>query len=316
MATITLVEQQEASSDNGQTGSTDVRLCSLGYDEPCTVDVDDWRLPEGRAELVRAACVPGNVYPTCECRMRRSRLDGDDRPWDDGGDEVVAYLTRDVSGCSQPGRTPSSCLYCTNEFMGCSIDDTTSCDAACADMAVRYDADMRKAFSIEQRVARCADKWSDGSDCVHVTEIDGLCYARDPAQKELPSFDCSLSNAQILEHRGERHARTCEEGPEVACETSSDCPHGRACGSGLCVACTGHRCADGKGGFGPCAVPPECVEGERCVLNACVPELGITCESFSDCLEDEQCVLSGMDFSGGRGNASTRTLCMPHGSGP
>jgi hypothetical protein len=312
-----LIEQQEASADNGQTASTHENECSPEYDAQCAIDIDfdDWRLPEGRAELVGAACTYGpflSHYPLCECRVHRSRLEGDERPWGDGPDEVLLYPGARSGGCSERGRLPSSCLYCGNDFPGCNVDDAASCDAICADMARRYDTDMQKTFSVESRVARCAE---EGVSCAYVTEIDGLCYARDPREKELPSFDCSLDDAQILEHRDERHAAACAELPVAECEVTSDCPRGLACDRGTCVTC-GAGCGDNDGRVIPCPGAPACADGELCLLNTCVPAANLGCELGRDCPEGEICSLSGMDLTGGRGNGSTRTLCLPRDFGP
>jgi hypothetical protein len=304
------------SADNGQTGSTHGLWCTP-EDGPffCAVDLDDWRLPEGRAELTGASCTYGpfsSLFPVCECRIHRSRLEGDERPWDDRPEEAVSYLGASLGDCSERGRLPSSCLYCGHEFPGCSLDDPASCDVACADAARRIDADMQKTFSIRSRVARCA---ASGLECEYVTEIDGLCYARDPREKQLPVFDCALGDEQLLEHRGENFAATCQEQPVPECQTAGDCSGGLACSDGgQCVSCGG-TCSDVEGRIIQCPGAPACADGELCAMFTCLPAANVGCGFPNDCQDGQDCVVSGIDRTGGRGNAATRTLCLAHNFG-
>jgi hypothetical protein len=145
-----------AGAENGQTGSTEQPDCYPAgplepvAEGPCGVDLAAWKRAVGRAELVQAACAHGSsseALPVCECRLRLTRLPGDDRPWEGGTDEVVTYPGGRPGSCSEYARTPSGCLYCGSEFPGCSVDDPNSCDSVCAEMARRYDAELQKTFS-------------------------------------------------------------------------------------------------------------------------------------------------------------------------
>ena len=171
-------------------------------------------------------------------------------------------------------------------------------------MAVRYDTELRKAFAAVSRVARCGEDLL----CDYVTEINGRCFARDPRQKELPSFDCALSDEQILENEDERYAPSCPERPAISCATTNDCPRGLACDIGRCVGC-GDTCEDPAGGFMTCTGQPICAEGEACIQGRCLLEANIECVSRRDCPNGTECLLSGIDASAGRGNAETRSYC-------
>lgn len=302
MATPT---EDVSGAENGQTGSTEPPDCLPGVpievskEGPCGVDLEAWTLPIGRAELARATCKHvTDSLPVCECWLHRTRLPGDERAWPEGRPEVVTYPGARQSWCSEFARTPSGCLYCGSEFPGCSIDDPHSCDAVCADMASRYDAELQKAFSASLRRLSCGDDYT----CEFVTEIEGLCYGRNPQRPPLAAFDCALSDAQILARKAEPDT-LCPEPAPVACRTASDCPRGLACDdAGACVPCRG-ICHDATGQCEHCA------DGELCVEQACVPQANVECVTFSDCEPPSQCVLTGMDAAAGRGNAQTRSLC-------
>lgn len=309
-----------AGAENGQTGSTEGPECyPVGPLEPvaqgpCGIDLEAWTRAVGRAELVTSACTHGlsaDALPVCECRLRLTRLPGDDRLWEGGTEEVVTYPGNRPSSCSEYSRTPSGCLYCGSEFPGCSLDAPRSCDAVCAEMATRYDAEVQKTFSVTLRRLSCGADYT----CEFVTEIDNACYARNPRERGIPAFDCALSDEQLLAHKSES-AEFCRARPTVACETGSDCPRGLACDdTGTCTSCTG-ACADSTGVYINCPGQPACGDGEVCVEGRCLINANVECAFPTDCTDDQSCVLSGIDETGGRGNADTRSLCVSRRSAP
>lgn len=286
--------------------------CDPGDDAHCAISINALAKPLGSAELVDAQCTHWNTsepLPVCQCTLHTTRLSEPDpvRPWeawDEGTSEVVALPGLRPNGCSEYARAPS-CLYCASEFPGCNVDDPGSCDVTCADMAERYDAEMAKTYNVTSRVARCAEN----IECEYVTEIDGACYARNPVQKDLPAFSCDLSDEEILRHKEESYAPSCDALPTTKCDDGSSCARGLACdSSGTCTPCLG-SCTNADGVVGTCPGEPTCAEGEVCVETRCVPERNIGCVSSNNCAEGEVCVLSGIDASGGRGNDATRSFC-------
>src|SRR5688572_4495858 len=142
-------------------------------------------------------------------------------------------------------------------------------------------------------LSRCTENFI----CEHVTELDGKCYARRPVSAELPSFDCALSDEEILTHQNEDYASHCTERPSVTCTTARDCPRGLACSDeGICVGC-GPSCYDDDGRPVVCIDQPRCAEGEFCIASVCLPGANIDCIDFTQCSEGEDCVLSGIDAS-------------------
>lgn len=168
----------------------------------------------------------------------------------------------------------------------------------CAELGIRYDADLQKTFSSTLRRLSCGDDYN----CEFVTEIEGACYAQNPRQKGIPAFDCSLSDEELLERKDD-FVEFCSERPSVQCATASDCPGGLACDErGTCVSCS-TECPNPDGACDYCA------QGELCVEGSCVPDANVDCFTFLDCESGSDCVLSGMEMSAGRGNAQTRSFC-------
>jgi hypothetical protein len=280
--------------------------CVPEEDDACVLDLTPWTEPLGSADLVGAVCRhegSSNYYlPMCHCTLRVTPADAED-----SAREIVLRPGDRFYSCSEYSRTPG-CLYCGTEFPGCSVDDDGSCDAVCIDMASRYSNDLQKTFAAVPRLSRCTENFI----CEHVTELDGKCYARRPVSAELPSFDCALSDEEILTHQNEDYASYCTERPSVTCTTARDCPRGLACSDeGICVGC-GPSCYDDDGRPVVCIDQPRCAEGEFCIASVCLPGANIDCIGFTQCSEGEDCVLSGIDAAGGRGNANTRSLCVPN----
>jgi hypothetical protein len=292
----------------GQTGSTDSEpICVPGEDEfRCQVETANWSRPIGRATLMGSKCVYGptaEVLPICECTLRTTGIVNGDGTGEETA-EIVTYPGLRPGSCSVYARTPSECLYCGTEFSGCSIDSPQSCDAICSDLAQRYDGEMQRSFAINSRVARCGEDFT----CEYVTEIEGVCYARNPTESEIPGFDCALSDEQILASSGVNFAPTCPERAISVCDSSSDCPGGLACdASGQCGTCTS-QCVVSTDGSIQCPESPACLAGEVCVSGYCLPSANVSCAVGLDCGEG-RCVVSGIDPNEGRGNASARSLC-------
>lgn len=292
--------------------------CDPGDTAQCAISIHALTMPLGRAELIDAQCTHWNTsepLPVCQCTLHTTRLSSEPDPvrpweaWDEGTTEVVALPGHRPNGCSEYARAPS-CLYCENEFPGCNVDDPGSCDIVCADMADRYDAEMAKTYDVNSRVARCGES----SECEYVTEIDGACYARNPVQKDLPAFSCDLSDDELLRHKEESYVPSCDARPVAPCADGSSCPRGLACdNSGTCTTCsTAGSCSDAEAAAGRCPPSPRCAEGEVCIESRCIPQDNVECVTQVDCAEGEVCVLSGIDATGGRGNAATRSFCRVH----
>jgi hypothetical protein len=303
----------EPEPENGQTGSPGMAQCfpsgNVGNFNPsCAIDETAWTQPAGSVTLLRSSCgheVSYQALPMCQCTLRMARSQVDAATGTIPGPyEIVVYPGNRSDGCSEYARTPA-CLYCEREFPGCSVDDATSCDAVCAEMTARYDAELQKTFTFHARVARC----KENTYCEWVTEIDGKCYAREPQTLEMPAFDCSLSDAEILQHADE-YGGSCPARSTATCTSALDCPRGLACAEGRCVPCSG-SCPGTDGNPISCGRNPLCGDDEACVEGLCIPADNVTCRSFVDCPENQLCVLSGMDLSAGRGNGETRSFCGP-----
>ncbi|HJL19424.1 MAG TPA: VCBS repeat-containing protein [Sandaracinaceae bacterium LLY-WYZ-13_1] len=105
----------------------------------------------------------------------------------------------------------------------------------------------------------------------------------------------------------------CECSEESGCLTRDDCPPGWACLDGMCVE------PPDAGGEDAATPPPRdagvpdagcdgpvcggacCEVGERCFMEACVPDLG-ACEANDDCVSDSYCAADG--------------TCVPYGTPP
>jgi len=94
-------------------------------------------------------------------------------------------------GCDVWDRT-GNCLYGGDDFHGCDRTDEHGCDAACATLAIRVQADAMRAYDVELRHAEC----KQGS-CRNVFRIADKCYVGH-LRLGPKTYDCSLSDEQIL----------------------------------------------------------------------------------------------------------------------
>jgi hypothetical protein len=130
-----------------------------------------YRITDARCEMIGFA--GGASSPGCSCET-------------EGGSLVLAASSPDE--CLHYGRD-RTCLYAQGELPGCSLDDVSSCDAACADLQARLDADAQRALDVEVRRATC-----DGAYCDCVLRIEDGCYVN----ADLTRYDCALSDDAIL----------------------------------------------------------------------------------------------------------------------
>jgi peptidoglycan-associated lipoprotein len=101
----------------------------------------------------------------------------------------------------------------------------------------------------------------------------------------------------------------CSDNKCVECRDDTQCPKGKACSAGACVAkaeCTkDDQCPLGQvcqaGACKPCAADGECGPGGRCVGGAC--ERPKKCSVDEDCADDEDCI-NGLCIRSGAGSAT------------
>jgi hypothetical protein len=285
---------------NSQTGSPGAVECNS--DSDCALGLDVWTRPLGSLELLGATCgFPGqDAQPACYCELRRTPAPdtaGASEPYVLGGWPGIR-----PGGCSEYDRT-SGCSYCEQEFPGCNIDDASSCDAVCADFYQRQAREFARTFSARERLARC----NADNRCERLYELEGRCYVGAPGRPEARSYDCALSDAELLAQSELASVPSCAARPDVSCSSASDCPAGLACKDGVCGPCV-EQCVILDSGS-TCRGGGECAAGESCAADTCVPDANVTCRSFSDCGPDRVCAVSGVDWTQGRGNASTRSFC-------
>lgn len=290
-------------SENGQTGSVGGVECIEDLD--CFAGALEQTIgPIGRVELLGSACthLSYETVPVCECRMQLTKPAVGGMPAESY--EVAAHPGHRSGDCSEWSIAPG-CSYCASEFPGCSVDDPASCDAVCAVMTERRDADYRKTFVAKARLSRCAP---EGGRCQVVTQIDGRCYAGPPERVEPPEVDCGLSDEELIAHLDDPPAQYCSVAP-IACSSASDCPRGLACNAGVCGGCSDACSPVGPNGDYVCEGDAACASGELCTLGRCLPSANIGCRFDFRCAANEACVLSGFS-SEGRGNAATRSFCQ------
>jgi hypothetical protein len=102
----------------------------------------------------------------------------------------------------------------------------------------------------------------------------------------------------------EFHPRAADEWQGMRVMTNQpQCATSESCGLGL--ACVQGRC-------GPCRDDGQCLAGERCAVDHCVPAAGLSCRSAHDCQGGEKCVLSGYSADP-RGNTGMKSACLAGG---
>ncbi len=79
--------------------------------------------------------------------------------------------------------------------------------------------------------------------------------------------------------------------------SETTCARARACVGGECL---------------PCVADSECEAGELCVLQYCLLEPNVGCQTRADCTErsDAICVMNGITAGDLRGNSELRSECM------
>jgi hypothetical protein len=276
----------------------------------CQVDDDCiWtpsNLTPSDATLVSARCahLTSEYLPVCDCLIEGTNMDAD-------GGAVTTYGGSLVpgnrpNGCSE--HAASGCLYCENEFPGCDVSDPTSCDAMCADMVERLNANWRKPVEVTTRHAECVVE-PNSHTCRLIYEVDGRCYTGPYGRWEPAPFDCNLPKEEALANYFDLPQQpSCAPRAKVPCTSSAECPRGLACTSGVCDDCN-LNCAYTEGEEGQCPPPGgRCINGETCAMGTCIPNTNASCTSFTDCPGEQECLLSGITPTG-RGNENTRAFC-------
>jgi hypothetical protein len=294
----------DAQIDNSQTGSPGSYECVADADCDFASSTGDGSAVS--VQLVGARCqfLDGvyDQHPYCECKLLRTP-----RPGEEAIPEqervFTAWPGNRPGSCSEYTTTPG-CLYCERDFPGCNIDDAASCDAVCADFAARQNRDFARSVVLSKRLARC----SEAHTCERLYELDGACYVGAPGRIEARAYDCSLSDAELLAQSPIASTPSCTPRPDVSCQSASDCPGGLACKDGVCGPCV-QECQITGSDDASCRGGGACAAGETCAAGVCTLDAAVTCRDFIDCGTDHQCVVSGVDWSAGRGNAHTRTFC-------
>lgn len=119
--------------------------------------------------------------------------------------------------------------------------------------------------------------------------------ASDHPHQESVDFNLSFYHRPLDEWQGMR----------VSINEYADCSENGVCG--LALACIDGRCE-------PCKAESDCIIGESCVLDHCVPERNVECSSRRDCPDEELCVLSGYSTDA-RGNSTMTATCLNPRSG-
>jgi len=104
------------------------------------------------------------------------------------------------------------CLYRTDEFPGCDLNDADSCTAVCTELQARVTEDAERDITGRVRLARC-----DEGSCTGGLEVADACYAASPLLPQ--SEPCGKSDEEILRAQAQREAAN-QEAPSCA-----DVPH-------------------------------------------------------------------------------------------
>ncbi len=266
-----------------------------------------------RCETIGFGSAPPS--PGCECLL-------------EGGGTLVLSSSF-PEPCIQYGRD-RTCIFRRDEVSGCDLDGGAGCEAQCAELQARLEADAARLVEASVRSSTCAD-----GTCWCVYRIGDGCYVGG----DLARYDCALDDASIIEmHRDMSDTPPpCSEAMRSGDETGvcvddstspEDCLHPRdpdewqgmlvdiclraTCDEparcGLALACVGGYC-------GPCAEDSDCATGEACVLDHCVLSDNVACRSSRDCEGDALCILSGSTGGAARGNEDMTAYCNPSGGG-
>jgi hypothetical protein len=177
--------------DSGQTGSIGQAECT--EDAQCIESVQTWlaefEMPAtyfhhfdssscGQVGIIAGADSAEGL--ACQCHVTGG-----------GGGGLVAGPAG--AACSDYGRR-LDCIYPGSEFPGCDPDDPKSCDAICADLQARLQADAMLSYETEIRSAHCQDY-----HCLSVVRIGDSCYPGPPLRAP---HDCAMSDQEILDAAG------------------------------------------------------------------------------------------------------------------
>lgn len=297
--------------ENGQTGSPGEvdpeLLCdtSSQCQDRAETAVAELAAPRSAPTLSEAVCEEGGVMTDtgsasgsmCHCRF-------------DTGTHVIGPVGL---GCYVKDRT-GDCLFQDGQFSGCDVAESSSCEAACEQLADALADDAARELDVGVESSSCVE-----DQCVSVLRVESACYYQ--KYRSGLGYDCSLSPAELLEKTNADSAPqcppTCAEEPEpeeyfprdpnewqgmridtsirIACETSATCGLARACVDDICTACTEDS---------------QCSPGELCALDHCIPADLVECRSYTDCPNGQLCILSGYTGGTARGNEDTRAYCL------
>ena len=195
---------------NGQTGSMGSRECTR--DAQCR-DLQGARLAayvkpspretvfaSARCENVRVIGESGTVSgSSCQCASA------------DGGARVIGPRGLDCYVFDRSGE----CLWSSEEFTGCELDDAQACRATCDELAARLDADAQR--EIEGRLVHAA--CNEVGSCESVVELDGRCFVNNSFQGGA-AYDCALTPDEIIaQYRQDQ--QTVREDPLPPSQSSS-----------------------------------------------------------------------------------------------
>lgn len=304
------------SDANGQTGSAGGSECSA--DAEC-IEIAEAMLQEltepgsvgatfDQADCIMAGLASGPSGIVCECT-------------NEGGGSLTVGLE-----CARRGRH-GECIYPAEEFPGCELGVAESCTDVCSDLQSRLEAAAAQTYETELRTAYC-----DGTSCVAVSRVDDTCHV---SRDFVTAYDCALSDEEILAERAEQqaldepppcdspeaassdtcyettapneeyHPRDPDEWQGMLVDISSPLYCEGFCG--MALACIEEQCL-------PCESDAQCMEGEGCVLDHCMPLDNIECRGRADC-GDDLCVLSGYTGGTARANEDMRAYCLSPSGG-
>jgi hypothetical protein len=95
-------------------------------------------------------------------------------------------------GCYAVGRT-GNCLFDDSEFTTCNVDDRDACEAPCAELERRVNADIERTVEAELVAFACI-----GYYCRTVLSLDGQCFVDNDYDYLDRAHDCALGGEAIL----------------------------------------------------------------------------------------------------------------------
>ncbi|MET0413698.1 MAG: hypothetical protein ABW217_20480 [Polyangiaceae bacterium] len=142
-----------------------------------TVQEADVRLDASQCEVQGFIVDSGSFTgPTCECR---------------GGDRSYVLGPAGL-GCYVVGRT-GNCLFDDTEFTSCDVIDDSACEAPCAELERRVNADIERTVDAELVEFACVATY-----CRTVLALDGQCFVDNDYEYLDRAYDCALGGEAIL----------------------------------------------------------------------------------------------------------------------